>query len=151
MMAPKKNNRLIRGNAMIEFALSAAILLPALVGTMQFGFSFLAYGKLETAVREGARYAALRTYDSSTATPSAAFTSAVQNMVVYGNPNGGTTPVVRGITTDQIAVTTALYNGVPDLITVQLKSFQIDAAVATINISGKPWATYRYQGRFAPP
>ena len=151
MIARKKNNRLVRGNAMIEFALSAAILLPALVGTMQFGFSFLAYGKLETAVREGARYAALRTYDSSTATPSAAFTSAVQNMVVYGNPNGGATPVVRGITTDQIAVTTAMYNGVPDLITVQLKSFQIDAAVATIHISGKPWATYRYQGRFAPP
>jgi Flp pilus assembly protein TadG len=151
MRNSKKDSRLVRGNAMIEFALSAAILLPALVGTMQFGFSFLAYGKLEAAVREGARYAALRTYDSSTATPSTAFTTAVQNMVVYSNPNGGTTPIIRGLTTDQIVVTTAMYNGIPDLITVQLTSFQIDAAVAKITLSGKPWATYRYQGRFAPP
>jgi Flp pilus assembly protein TadG len=151
MRASKKDVRLIRGNAMIEFALSVAILLPALVGTMQFGFSFLAYGKLEAAMRQGARYAALRTYDSSTATPSARFTTAVQNMVVYSNPNGGTTPIVRGLTTDQIVVTTAMYNGVPDLITVQLKTFEIDAAVAKITLSGKPWATYRYQGRFAPP
>ena len=151
MRGSKKDSRLVRGNAMIEFALSAAILLPALVGTMQFGFSFLAYGKLEAAVREGARYAALRTYDSSTAAPSPAFTTAVQNMVVYSNPNGGTTPIVRGLTTDQIVVTTAMYNGVPDLITVQLTSFQIDAGVAKITLSGKPWATYRYQGRFAPP
>jgi Flp pilus assembly protein TadG len=151
MRRSQKESRRVRGNAIIEFALSVAILLPALVGTMQFGFSFLVYGKLEAAMREGARYAALRTYDSSTATPSTAFTTAVQNMVVYSNPNGGTTPLVRGLTTDQIIVTTTMYNGVPDMITVKLTSFQVDAAVAKVNISGKPWATYRYQGRFAPP
>ena len=151
MRRRQKDTGLIRGNAMIEFALSVAILLPALVGTMQFGFSFLAYGKLEAAIRQGARYAALRTYDSSTATPSEAFTTAVQNMVLYSNPSGGSIPIVRGLTADQIGVTTVMYNGVPDLITVTIRSFEIDAAVAKITLSGKPWATYRYQGRFAPP
>lgn len=141
----------VRGNALVEFALSAAILLPGLIGTMQFGFSFLQYAKLEVAMREGARYAALRTYDSSTATPSAAFATAVQNMVVYSNPAGGTRPLVSGLTTDQVVVTMALYNGTPDMVTVKLANFQIDAAVAKITISGKPWATYRYQGRYAPP
>jgi len=151
MRGRKKDSRVVRGNALVEFALSASIMLPALIGMMQFGFSFLTYSKLAIAMRQGARYAALRTYDSSTATPSAAFATAVQNMVVYSNPNGGTTPIVRGLTTNQVVVTTSMYNGVPDMITVRLVSFEIDAAVAKITLTGKPWATYRYQGRFAPP
>ena len=151
MRTRKKNLKSIRGNAVVEFALSAALLLPVLVGTMQFGFSFLAYNKLEIAVRQGARYAALRTYDSATSTPSVAFTTAVKNMVVYANPNGGTTPVVSGLNIDQVVVTTAMYNGVPDLMTVRLTSLEIDAAVTKFTVTGKPWATYRYQGRYAPP
>ena len=113
---------------------------------MQFGYSFLSYNKLENAVRAGARYAALRTYDSGTNIPSDAFAAAVKNVVLYANPNGGTTPVVSGMTADQIVLSVAMYNGTPDMITVKLTSFQIDAAVAKITLSGKPWATYRYQG-----
>jgi Flp pilus assembly protein TadG len=149
--ARKSDARLVRGSAMVELALSAAIFFPLLIGTMQFGYSFSSYNKLENAIRAGARYAALRTYDSATNIPSDAFAAAVKNVVLYANPNGGTTPVVSGMTADQIVLSVAMYNGTPDMITVKLTSFQIDAAVAKITISGKPWATYRYQGRYAPP
>lgn len=142
--------RLQRGNAIVEFAVSTALLFPLLAGTFQLGYSLYAYNKLESAVKAGARYAALRTYDSSTATPSAAFTQAIQNMVVYANPNGGTTPIIPGLTTDKIVLSVAMYSGTPDMITVTVSSFQIDAVVARITLAGKPSSSYRFQGRYAP-
>lgn len=51
-----------RGNAFIEFALAAGILLPVMAGTFQFGFTFYTYNLLQAAVSNGGRYAAYRTY-----------------------------------------------------------------------------------------
>ena len=49
-----------KGNAMLEFALATGILLPAFVGTFQFGYTFYVYNNLDTAVRGGARYASMQ-------------------------------------------------------------------------------------------
>lgn len=140
-----------RGNAMVEFALSAGILFPLLTSTLQLGYSLYLYNRVQTAVREGGRYAALRTYDSSTSTPSSAFTLAVQNMVAYSNPSGGTTLNVPGLTPDLVNVSVLMVNGVPDTMSVSLSTFQIDAGVAKFTVTGKPVVSYKYQGRFAPP
>ena len=51
-----------KGNAILEFALAAGILVPAFAGTFQFGYTFYTYNQLVTAVGNGARYAAQRTY-----------------------------------------------------------------------------------------
>src|SRR5712692_11430041 len=82
-----------RGNAMIEFAIGAGVLTSIFAGTFQFGYTFYQYNLLKNAVGDGARYASLRPYDSSTSTPSSTFQQAVQNMVVYGDPAGGTSPM----------------------------------------------------------
>jgi len=140
-----------RGSALVEFALAATILFPALVGTFQIGYALFLYNSLESAVRNGARYAALRSYDSSTATPSAAFTTAVQNMVVYGSPSQGTTTTIPGLTTDKVSLSVAMISGTPDIMTVSISSFTIDAALMQFTITSKPFASYRFQGRFAPP
>src|SRR5262245_17518824 len=57
------------GNALIEFALAFGFLFPCLTGTFQFGYAFFIYNELQNAVRQGARYAAFKTYDSSSSTP----------------------------------------------------------------------------------
>src|SRR5205814_5107770 len=93
-----------RGNSMLAFALAAGLLVPAFAGTFQFGYTFFTYDNLGTAIRGGARYAAMRSYDSSTATPSTAFTTAVQNMVVYGNSAGTGNPVVAGLARGNVQV-----------------------------------------------
>src|SRR5579863_7062815 len=113
-----RRNSCTRGNALVEFALAVSLLLPMLFGTFEFGYAFYTYNRLIAAVREGGRYASLRSYDSSTTTPASDYLTAVQNAVVYGNPAGGTTPVVSGIATGQIAVTMTMANGVPDMVTV---------------------------------
>ena len=67
------------GNIMLEFAIGSSLLVAAFAGTFQFGYTFYAYNKLATAVNDGARYAALRPYNSTTTTPKADFLLAVQN------------------------------------------------------------------------
>ena len=55
-----------RGHAMLELAVSAGVMVSCLVGTFQFGYTFYAYNQLVTAVGDGARYAAQRTYRAAT-------------------------------------------------------------------------------------
>jgi Flp pilus assembly protein TadG len=135
---------------MVEFALAVGLLLPMLFGTFEFGYAFYTYNRLIAAVREGGRYASLRTYDSSTTTPSDAYLTAVKNAVVYGNQAGSGTPVVSGLTTSQIGVTMTMNNGVPDIVTVSVTNFTIDTLITTLNLANKPSAAFRFEGRYAP-
>ena len=139
-----------RGNGLVEFALSFALLFSVFAGVFQFGYVYYLYNKLESAVRAGARYASLRVYDSATSTPSAAFQTAVRNMVVYGNPAGAGQPVAPGLTPEKVAVTAAMDRNVPVRVTVAIATLRVDAVVRTINLNGKPRATFPYMGRFAP-
>ncbi len=138
------------GNIMVEFALGSAFLVAAFVGTFQFGYTFYQYNTLATAVSDGARYASLRPYDSSNATPSNAFRSALQNMVVYGNPAGGSRPIAPGLTTSNVNLLVAFVNGVPRTVTVYISGYTINSIVAQTTLTNKPKVTYQYQGIYSP-
>jgi Flp pilus assembly protein TadG len=145
-----KRNSHARGNALVEFALAVGLLLPMLFGTFEFGYAFYTYNRLIAAVREGGRYASLRTYDSSTTTPSDGYSTAVKNAVVYGNPSGTGTPVVAGLTTGKIGVTMTMDKGVPDMVTVSVTNFSIDTMITTLNLANKPSSAFRFEGTYAP-
>jgi Flp pilus assembly protein TadG len=142
--------RSLRGSAAIEFALSFAFLFSVFTGVFQFGYAFYQYNALESAVRGGARHASLRTYDSSTETPSAAYLAAVRNMVVYGDPNGGVQPVARGLTPARVTVTMTFERSVPRRVAVAITNYTIDAVFTSMSLNGKPKATFLYVGRWAP-
>ncbi len=100
-----------RGNASIEFALAAGILLPVMAGTFQFGYTFYTYNLLQAAVSNGGRCAAYRTYRClAGATDLDKFRQAVQNMTVYGTPAPASSavPVLRGLRPSDIEVTFTL-------------------------------------------
>jgi len=145
-----RRNSCTRGNALVEFALAVSLLLPMLFGTFEFGYAFYTYNRLIAAIREGGRYASLRTYDSSTTTPSDTYSTAVKNAVVYGDPSGSGTPVVSGLTTGQIGLTVTMDKGVPDMITVSITNFAIDTVITTLNLANKPSAAFRFEGTYAP-
>lgn len=145
-----EHRRGTHGNAMLEFAFAVAVFLPLLLGTFQFGFTFYTYNRLIATIRQGARYASLRTYDSATATPTATYLTAVKNAAVYGNPDGSGTAAVTGLTPAKISVSMTIVNGVPDMVTVALADFTLDAAVTTFHWVNKPAASFRFEGRFAP-
>jgi len=145
-----RSSKFQRGNSILEFAIAAGLLFPAFAGTFQFGYAFFNYNNLDTAIRGGARYAALRSYDSSTSTPSAAFLSAVQNMVVYGNSAGTGNPVVAGLAPGNVQVFPVMNGKVPRAMTVQITGFQVDAIFTKFTFNAKPSTTFPYTGTPAP-
>jgi Flp pilus assembly protein TadG len=116
-MMKKSNRKNERGAALVEFAVISTVFLSVMFGVIEFGRLFWTHNALRDAARRGVRYAAVRRND-------AAGIAAVKNMVVYGDPAGGTTPVVAGLTTSNVQVQYVNYNG------LQLSSR------ATVSITG---------------
>jgi Flp pilus assembly protein TadG len=138
------------GSAVIEFAVGAGVLLTAFGGTFEFGYTLAEYNKLETAVAQGARYASMVPYDSSTATPTAGFLSSVKNMVLYGMPAAGDSAIVHGLTDANVHLNVVFANGVPSSMQVSITGYTINALFGTHTLTGKPQVTYPYQGVWAP-
>jgi len=145
-----------RGNALIEFALSFFLIFAIFSGIFQFAYSFYVYNTLVVAVREGARYASIKPYDSTTTTPTDSFLNAVQNMVVYGDPSPvlGAQPIVPGIQASNVTLTvTGGGTGTltaPTQMTVSITGFSVDAVFGSWNLNGKPNATFPYMGILTP-
>jgi len=138
-----------KGNALIEFALAFVFLIPIFLGTFQFGLTFFYYNELVNSVRAAARFAGMRNYDSPNSTPSAAYVASVRNVAVYGNPAGGTTPVVPGLNPRNIQVSLTFLNGVPATVRVGVVNFSMNAIVKKITVS-KPYSVFPYLGVYMP-
>jgi Flp pilus assembly protein TadG len=139
-----------RGTAIVEFAIGSGVLLAVFSGTFEFGYTLMQYNKLQTAVAQGARYASLVPYDSATATPSAAFLLKVRNIVLYGNPAGGDAPALSGLTAANVNLNVTFTNGVPSSVQVSITGYTVNAVFGSRTFTGKPQATYPYQGIWAP-
>lgn len=139
-----------RGNVFIETALAFVILCPIFLWTFQFGLAFVYYNQLASAVRSGARFAANRTYASSTSTPTTTYISEVRNVVVYGDPSGGTSPLVVGLAPSNVTINVLFDKSVPSAVTVSISNFTMNLIVRSLRIS-KPSVTFPYSGHYAPP
>jgi Flp pilus assembly protein TadG len=128
-----------RGAAILEFALSATVLVGLLAGAFQIGHTFYAYNRLEQAVRRGAQYASLK--------PQA--TAEVKNLVVYGEPNplAGDKPVLNGLTTSNVQVTVTGPADAPVSVTVAIDGYRIDSVFSTTMLTGRPSVTFPYVGQ----
>ena len=149
----EKVSRLLRnrsGNVLVEFAVGSGVLVAAFTGTFQFGYTFLQYNNLENAVARGARYASLVPYDSADTNPSTAFKTAVKNMVLYGSPTAGTSPVLPGLSTTNVNLTVTFANGIPSLMTVSISGYTISSIFASSTLTTKPKVAFTYQGVWTP-
>ena len=140
---PLKNSE--RGNAMIEFAISWVVIWLVFSGVYQFGYSFYVYNALQTAASDAAQLGAKMNYDTSNAS---AFTTALTNMVVYGDTTvpQNARPIVLGLTTDNVNVSVNPSSAMPTDITVTIQNFQVDALFTKYTFNGKPRATAAYMG-----
>jgi hypothetical protein len=139
-----------RGSSLLEFAVATGILVPLFTGVFQFGYTLFVYNNLESAVRGGARYASMRSYDSANATPSSGFSTAVKNMVVYGNPDGAGRPVAPGLATDNVRILPNMNGAAPESITVEITGYTVNAVFTSFTFNGKPSTTFPYSGTPAP-
>ena len=84
-----------RGGTLVEFSIAATVFLTVMFAVMEFGRALWTHNALSDAARRGARYAVVNGTGAS---------DAVKNVVVYGNPGGGTKPLVDNLTTDNVQV-----------------------------------------------
>ena len=132
-MTARKAHRGERGLAILEFSISATIVLTVLFGVVEFSRAFYTQTALRTAVNRGARYAIVRKNDS-------AGIDAVKKMTVYGNPNANpltATPIVPGLTTSHVSVEYKNYNGLllSSRAHVTISGYQFQFAVPIIGTS----------------
>jgi len=85
-----------RGATLVEFAIGATVFVMSLFAVLEFGRALWVHNALTDAARRGARYAVLHSINSD---------SGVANVVVYGDPGGGTKPIVPDLTTANVEVT----------------------------------------------
>jgi Flp pilus assembly protein TadG len=141
-----------RGHAMLELAISAGVMVSCLVGTFQFGYTFYTYNQLVTAVGNGARYAAQRTYRTGSEDVERA-NAAIRNMVVYGDaqPAPEAAPVVPKLTPAEVEVRWELAgDGTPLNVNVAIKGYSTDAIFRSFTFDGRPSVQFPYVGEYVP-
>jgi len=84
-----------RGATLVEFAIGVTVFLTAMFAVMEYGRALYVHNALADAARRGARYATMH---------SSSNVDAVKNVVVYGDPAGGSQALVPNLTTDKVTV-----------------------------------------------
>ena len=124
-----------RGSAILEFALSATVLVAFFAGVFQVGYTFYAFNALEHAVRTGAQFASDKGADASA--------DAIRSEVVKaaGGLNGLTNSNV------QVVVNRDPAGGSPVSVTVSITSYRINSVFSSTMLNGRPNATFPYTHR----
>ena len=148
------NRKTQRGHAMIELAVSAGVMVACLAGTVQFGYTFYIYNELVTAVGNGGRYAAMRTFRGAGSRDIEKGKEAIRNMVVYGDsrPAPNALPQVPNLKPEQVQVDWVMDDSgrQPAAVNVTIADYTVDAAFGMFRFTGKPSVEYPFVGRFAP-
>jgi hypothetical protein len=142
-----------RGHAMLELAVSAAVMVSCLAGTVRFGYTFYIYNELVTAVGNGGRYAAMRTYRAATPGDIEKGKAAIRNMVAYGDsqPALNAPAQVANLRPEQVQVDWVMdESGKPGAVNVSINDYTVDAVFGLVRFAGRPAVEYPFVGRFAP-
>ena len=137
-----------RGTQLVELAIVLPVLILMLGAAAEFGRFFYTYQTLAKATRAGARYLTTESA-AGTADPKA------ENLVVYGDTAGNGSPVVEGLTTDQIRITrTGGTSAFPERVTVKIVGYTYEPLfdlgrlvgnkTLTLRIDVSPSTTMRY-------
>jgi Flp pilus assembly protein TadG len=112
-----KNRRDERGATHLEFAIGATVFLTAMFAVIEFGRALWTHNALSDAARRGARYAVNHQPTE---------VDSVKNVVVYGDPAGGTKALVDNLKTENVQV--------------QYSSFGLGAGTVSVSITN-----YKFQ------
>ena len=103
-----------KGSTLVEYAIGATVFVMAVFAVLEFGRALWAHNALTDAARQGARYAVLHTSAEDTN---------IKNLVVYGTTDGGSKPIVPGLSTSMVQITRS-------------GDFSVNSGTATVKITG---------------
>jgi len=94
-----------RGTAIVEFAITAAFFLMMIMAIISGGHLFFTHNAMVESTRRGARYAANQCKPNLAGCPNSDTTlDRVKNVVFYGTPAAGTSPLVNNLTPSNVTV-----------------------------------------------
>ena len=119
-----------KGVALIELALILPLLLLLTFITTEFARAMFEYNAITKSTRDAVRYLTFQT-------PGTRITEA-QNLIVYGNPGGTGSPLVRGLTLANVPAATCCTwqltgtNPVINTVTVRVTSYTYHSLFASV-------------------
>ena len=119
-----------KGVALIELALILPLLLLLTFITTEFGRAMFEYNAITKSTRDAVRYLTFQT-------PGTRITEA-RNLIVYGNPGGTGSPLVRGLTLANVPAATCCTwqltgtNPVINTVTVRVTSYTYHSLFASV-------------------
>jgi Flp pilus assembly protein TadG len=131
--ATKKSGE--RGSTLVEFAIGATVFLTVMFGVIEFGRALWTHNALADAARRAARYAVNQPAASPAGTKTSGTNvgpsiSAIRNVAVYGDPAGGSKPLVTDLT--------------PENLRIQYTNFGVGSGTVAVTITN-------YQFKFVMP
>src|SRR5580692_11516217 len=131
-----------KGHALLELALSAAVMVTCLTGTFRFGYTFYIYNELVTAVGNAGRYAAVRSYRAASPEDVEKGKAAIRNMAVYGNPSPapGAAPAIPNLTPEQVRVSyvPGEQGGPPAAVDVSIVNYNAGGTLGAFTLDKRP-------------
>jgi Flp pilus assembly protein TadG len=124
-----------RGVSTVEFALTATFFFMMLMVVVIGGHLFWMHNSLVEATRRGARYAANQVKPATESCVNGSTTvGPVQNVVLYGTPAAGTTPIVPGLKPSNVTVCYSADFGVASgSVSVKIENYNYNFLVPGIN------------------
>ena len=123
MLRIKSKRDTQRGATLVEFAIGATVFVTALFAVLEFGRALWVHNALTDAARRGARYAVVNSNADS---------AAVKNVVVYGNPAGGGTPLINNLSTANVDVNYSTFGVGEGTVSVSITNYQFQFVVPLI-------------------
>ena len=112
-----------RGSTLVEFAIGATVFLMSMFAVLEFGRALWVHNALADAARRGARYAVLH---------SSADAAQVRNVVVFGDPLGGSQPVVNDLSTSNVVVDYSTFGLNKGSVSVSITAYQFQFVIPLI-------------------
>ena len=123
MLRVKSLNKEQKGATIVEFAIGATIFLTCVFGVLEFGRALWVHNALADAARRGARYAVLH---------SASDVASVKNVVVFGDPAGGSTPTVDNLNVNNVNVQYSNFGLNGGTVSVSITNYQFQFVVPLV-------------------
>lgn len=95
-----------RGLAAMEFVIALPLIVLIALGVTELGRGLYQYNTLTKAVHDGARYLSDVAIGPLGIIDTGPHEAAARNLVVYGNTGGGSTPVLPGLATGNVTIST---------------------------------------------
>jgi Flp pilus assembly protein TadG len=115
-----------RGATLVEFAIGVTVFLTAMFAVVEFGRALYTHNALADAARRGARYATVHSSGAA---------DEVKNVVVYGDPAGGSQPLVPNLSTANVAVNYSQFAVNKGMVSVSITNYQFQFVLPLVGTS----------------